>query len=354
MPRLLMTADAVGGVWTHALDLARGLEALGARVTLAVLGPAPAAMPGDVEVVPTGLPLDWLAESPGEVRAAGDALADLAVRLGADLVHLHAPAFAVANFGRPVLGACHSCLATWWGVMRGGAMPADFAWRVALLAEGYTRADLLVAPTRAFALATQRAHALPGAPEVVWNGRAAGPRAGGFADFAFTAGRLWDEGKDAATLDRAAARLDAPLLAAGPTEGPNGARIALAHARGLGSLDEAALRAMLARGPVFVSAARYEPFGLAVLEAAQAGCALVLSDIESFRELWDSAAIFVPPGDDAGFAHAIGTLLRDRERRAALRVAAEERARLYGVRAMAVAMAALHARLLQQGGRKAA
>lgn len=354
MPRLLMTADAVGGVWTHALDLARGLQALGSRVTLAVLGPSPAAMPGDVEVIATGLPLDWLAESAREVRAAGDALADLAARLDVDLVHLHAPAFAVAGFAQPVLGACHSCLATWWQAMRGGAMPADFAWRVALLAEGYARADLLVAPTRAFALATQRAYALPRAPEVVWNGRAAGPRALGLADFAFTAGRLWDEGKDAATLDRAAARLDAPLLAAGPTEGPNGARIALAHARALGGLDEAALRAMLARGPVFASAARYEPFGLAVLEAAQAGCALVLSDIASFRELWDGAALFVPPGDDAGFAHAIGTLLRNRERRAELRVAAEERARRHGVRAMATAMGALHARLLRDAGRKAA
>lgn len=354
MPRLLITADSVGGVWTHALDLARGLQALRSRVTLAVLGPAPAAVPGDVEVIATGLPLDWLAESPAELRAAADVLAELAARLDVDLVHLHAPAFAVAGFGRPLLGACHSCLATWWGAMRGGPMPADFAWRTALLAEGYARAGLLVAPTRAFALETQRAHALPRAPEVVWNGRAAGPRARGFADFAFTAGRLWDEGKDVATLDRAAARLDAPLLAAGPLEGPNGARIALAHACALGSLDEAALRAMLARGPVFVSAAHYEPFGLAVLEAAQAGCALVLSDIPSFRELWDGAALFVPPGDDAGFAQAIATLLRDRERRVALRVAAEERARRHGVRAMAIAMGALHARLLRDARRKAA
>ena len=39
--------------------------------------------------------------------------------------------------------------------------------------------------------------------------------------------------------------------------------------------------------------ARYEPFGLAVLEAAQAGMRLVLSDIPSFRELWDGAATFV-------------------------------------------------------------
>ena len=53
-------------------------------------------------------------------------------------------------------------------------------------------------------------------------------------------------------------------------------------------------RAGSARCPIFVSAARYEPFGLAVLEAAQAGCALVLSDIPTFRELWDGAALFVP------------------------------------------------------------
>jgi hypothetical protein len=38
-----------------------------------------------------------------------------------------------------------------------------------------------------------------------------------------------------------------------------------------------------------------EPFGLAVLEAAQAGCPLVLSDLPGFRELWDGAALFRRP-----------------------------------------------------------
>jgi glycosyltransferase involved in cell wall biosynthesis len=51
----------------------------------------------------------------------------------------------------------------------------------------------------------------------------------------------------------------------------------------------------LAERPVFVSASRYEPFGLAVLEAARAGCALLLSDIPTFRELWAGAAAFVRP-----------------------------------------------------------
>ena len=39
--RVLMTADAVGGVWTYALDLAQGLNEADIAVRLAVLGPAP-------------------------------------------------------------------------------------------------------------------------------------------------------------------------------------------------------------------------------------------------------------------------------------------------------------------------
>jgi len=38
-----MTADAVGGVWGFALDLAAGLAARGVRTDLAVLGPGPSA-----------------------------------------------------------------------------------------------------------------------------------------------------------------------------------------------------------------------------------------------------------------------------------------------------------------------
>lgn len=354
---LLMTADAVGGVWTYATDLAAALAPLGTRTTLAVLGPGldarhredAAAIP-DLTLVETGRPLDWLAKDRAEILRAGEVLAALAARIGADLVQLNSPALAAAaTFPGPVVGVCHSCLATWWDALRQGPLPDDFAWRDALLARGYARCDALVAPSRAFAAATARVHGIA-PPEVVWNGRrAAGPssRAGRFA---FTAGRLWDEGKDAPTLDAAAARLDLPFFAAGPVAAPHGEVVALPHLQLLGSLDSAAIAAWLARGPIFVSAARYEPFGLAVLEAAQAGCALVLSDIPTFRELWDGAALFVAPGDAAGFAEAIAMLSRNREQRSLLRVAALQRARRYTAEAMAKGMAAIHARLLAQGG----
>src|SRR3546814_20423593 len=64
--RVLMTTDAVGGVWTYSLALARGLCSEGWSVTLVVLGPSPDVAPRqDVAEIDgctlllTDLPLDW-------------------------------------------------------------------------------------------------------------------------------------------------------------------------------------------------------------------------------------------------------------------------------------------------------
>ncbi|AWN36886.1 glycosyltransferase [Methylobacterium radiodurans] len=354
-PHILMSADALGGVWPYSMDLAGALTQRGLAVTVAVLGPVPeperaaaAAAATGARILPTGLPLDWTAGRPEEVRGAAAALARLARELGADLVHLHAPALALAGFPVPVVAVCHSCVATWWEACGAGPMPADLSWRAHLAAEGCRAADALLAPTEAFAAATARAYGLARAPRVVRNGRDrpdAVPQ-GGPAGHAFTAGRLWDGAKNAATLDRMAARLPCPVLAAGPVEGPNGERIDPAHLRLLGRLDEAGIDAQLAVRPVFVSLARYEPFGLAVLEAACASCALVLSDIPSFRELWDGAALFVEAEDDAAAAAAVADLMADPARRAALCEAACARAARYGVAAMADGVLAVFRDLL--------
>ncbi|RVU20539.1 glycosyltransferase family 4 protein [Methylobacterium oryzihabitans] len=363
-PHVLMTADAVGGVWQYSLDLARGLGAEGFRVTLAVLGPAPSpaqvAAAGAAEaeagpgprLVTTGLPLDWTADTPEAVIEAGRALGRLGRALGADLVHLHGPAYAAAGgFGVPVVAVCHSCVGTWWDAVIGGKLPADLAWRHDLATQGCRAADALLAPTRAFAEAVRRVHGLPAAPVAVHNGRRphriardAAPAAG-----AVTAGRLWDRAKNAAGLDRIAGRIATPILAAGPTEGPTGERIALTHLRALGQLDGAAMAGILSGRPLFVSLALYEPFGLAVLEAAQAGCPLVLSDLPGFRELWDGTALFVDADDEAGAGAAIEALAADPEQRRALGDAARRRAARYGVAAMIAGVRDLHRRLLGIG-----
>jgi glycosyltransferase involved in cell wall biosynthesis len=305
-------------------------------------------------LVDTGLPLDWMAKTRESIRTAGEAIAKLAESHSADILQLNAPALAAeAKFPVPVVAVAHSCLATWWNATKGGEPEGDFKWRANLTGEGLRVADHVVAPTAAFAEATQRAYGLPTKPTAVHNGRSPLelPRVAPH-DFAFTAGRLWDEGKNVGVLDAAAARLAVPLYAAGPDEGPNQDRIQLQHARGLGNLGEKELARWIAGRPVFVSAALYEPFGLAVLEAAAAGCPLVLSDIPTFRELWEGVATFVDPMDDEGFARAVTEIVGDDLLRTRMGAAAKERAKRFTPEAMAARMAEIYLRLARRAETK--
>jgi glycosyltransferase involved in cell wall biosynthesis len=81
-----------------------------------------------------------------------------------------------------------------------------------------------------------------------------------------------------------------------------------------------------ARAAVYALPARYEPFGQSVLEAALAGCALVLGDIPSLRELWDGVALFVSPDDPAALRAALESLIRDPSLRDTLAMDARRRA----------------------------
>ncbi|WP_294191166.1 glycosyltransferase family 4 protein [uncultured Sphingomonas sp.] len=360
MTRLLMTADAVGGVWQYALELAAALRPLGVEAHLAVLGPTLSTAQRDraeglgIGVTETGLPLDWLARDATEVRRTGDALARTAALHGADVVQVNQPAFALADYAMPVVAVAHSCVASWWDAVEHGPLPADLAWQAALTGDGLARADVSVCPSAALADTLARLYALPRRPRVVHNGRTAVASAGALADTVFTAGRLWDRGKDVATLDRAAAQVALPFEAAGPLVGPNGEQVAFAHLHTLGMLSDGDVAARLATRPIFASAARYEPFGLAVLEAASAGCALVLSDIPTFRELWDGAARFVGVGDDAGFALAIEALAADPVGRHEAGERARVRAARYTPAANARGMAAIYARACAPQKRAAA
>lgn len=341
--RVLMTTDAVGGVWTYALDLSEGLAFAGVQVTLCVLGPRPTAqqsrqalsIPG-LRLVETDLPLDWTANGPQEIEAASDALAELCAQGGFDLLHLNSPALAASGrVGVPVLGFCHSCTRTWWEAVRADPLAQDFLWRAELVRRGMSACDLLAAPTAAFAAATALAYDLP-LPRVVRNGRASplvqagGPRSGVFAS-----GRLWDEGKNFGLLDEAAGLCATPITAAGPLQSPDGSGAFSARRLRLpGPLDQVSLRDRLSKALIYASPALYEPFGLGVLEAAQAGCALVLSDIPSFRELWDGAAVFAPARDPAAFAAAFDRLGGDPALAERLGKAAARRAGAYSAKAM--------------------
>jgi glycosyltransferase involved in cell wall biosynthesis len=348
---LLLTADAIGGVWQYSLELAAALRPLGYRATLAVLGPplspeqaARAATIADLHVVETGLELEWLAGEPSAIVTAERRLAELARDVGADMVQLHSPALvSEGRYPCPVIAMLHSCVASWWAAVREGPMPEDFLWRTALIRQGLNRATVSIAPSAAFAAAAGRIYGVT--PLAVHNGRALPCPAAPREDHVFTAGRLWDEGKNVRLLDEAATHIAAPFMAAGPTRSPQGDAVEFQTLHCPGPLDEAALAAHLSTRPVFASAALYEPFGLSVLEAAAAGCALVLSDIPTFRELWDGAAIFADPRDARAFADAINGLIGDAAARREAGERAQARALRYSPSAMANCMASLYARV---------
>ena len=343
-PRLLLTTDAVGGVWRYSIDLAHGLARRGVGCVLAVLGPAPGPAQREeargIELVNTGLPLDWTAEDPAALRHASTRLATLASLLGASGVHLHAPAL-VGNAAWPVppVVVAHSDVGTWWRALRTGPMPPDLSWRADMTRTGLAHAAAVIAPTAAHAADVQAVYG-PRAITVVHNGVAQKPMSGPRDRAVLTAGRLWDDAKGAAVLDRAARGLAAPIRAAGSVQGPSGGCAALPNLQLLGTLDRAGMAHAYAGATVFASAARYEPFGLAVLEAAQAGMRLVLRDTPGFRELWDGVARFVP--NESEWPQALRAAL-DEEGHGG----AQTQAGRYTVEAMVAGTLAVHRDLAQ-------
>jgi glycogen synthase len=157
-----------------------------------------------------------------------------------------------------------------------------------------------------------------------------------------TAGRLWDEAKNVATVCAAAHAISWPTYVAGPTVNPGAdspAASMLEDSRViyLGALSPDEMAAWMARAGIYALPARYEPFGLSVLEAAQAGCALVLGDIASLREVWDDAALYVPPDDASALAAAIELLIADESLRDSMAHRARVRAQLMTPARMAAA-----------------
>lgn len=362
-----MTADRVGGVWTYATELAAALAPLGVETVVTVMGPRsgrpepverPPSSPTKgtartetgVEVIDTHLPLDWLCTAAAPVRDAAVALAGLARDIGADVVQLNSPALAAPSITGatrwpvPVVAVEHGSVAPWWEAAHPGEpLPTGFAWHETMMRDGLIAADATVAPSASHAATVQRRYRLPRLPLAIHNGRTPAPASpfAAPARHAFTAGRLWDRVKRTPLLDRIAALT--PIRAAGPITAPHGETAACDHLHLLGTLDAAALAAEFAARPVFVSAACFEPFGLAVLEAAQAGCPLVLADIATFRELWDGAAIFVAGEEPADWSAAIARAAADRD---AMGEAARTRSARYTPHATATAMTAVYRDLL--------
>lgn len=343
--RVLMTADAVGGVWNYALALARALAPAGVEVTIATMGPRPdraqreaAGRLPNVDLFESDFALEWMEDPWTDVERAGEWLLSLERRLKPDVVQVNGWSHAAVPFGAPAILVAHSCVLSWWRAVHGGEAPARYDRYREAARLGVRDAALVVAPTRAMLDCAVAHYGEPRRAVVIRNGRdGRSYRPEAKRPHILSAGRIWDDAKNIAALDDVAGALPWEVRIAGDTRSPDGHCLVPHSARALGRLGEEELAAEMSTAAVYALPARYEPFGLTALEAALSGCALVLGDIPSLRELWNGAALFVPPDDRAALRRALLRLTGDSAFRAELAGAAARRARSFGAGPMAAA-----------------
>jgi glycosyltransferase involved in cell wall biosynthesis len=348
--KVLMTGDTVGGVFTYVCELAAALARRGVETALALLGRPLAAeqlralgRARVADVYAREYKLEWMDEPWEDVERAGRWLLGIEAEVEPDLVHLNGYVHAALPWRAPTLVVGHSCVLSWWEAVRREPAPPEWDRYRAEVRRGLTAAQLVAAPTAAMLRELRRLYAPRSETIVLPNGRSASTIAGAKQPFVLGVGRLWDEAKNLAALDAAAASIPWPVLVAGDEPQPQARP---RRARLLGRLSDDQLAERFAAASIFAAPAKYEPFGLAALEAGLAGCALVLGDIPSLCEVWDDAAVFVDPGDPTALAAEINRLIVDAKLREELGRAAARRARTFTPERMASAYIDAYERLL--------
>jgi glycogen synthase len=342
--RILMTADTVGGVWTYSLDLARSLERYGIEVFIATMGANPsddqleeARSIANVSIFKSDYRLEWMENCWRDVRRAGDWLLHLERRLKPDLVHLNGYVHASLRFKCPVVAVCHSCVLSWWKAVRRENPPSYLNEYRTRVRAGLHAADAVIAPSSSMLRSIESHYGALSNAHVVYNGTdsACFERSSGDGSI-LAAGRVWDEGKNIPILQTLSKEVKRSLFIAGANLEPGCSKgIDFDKSRFLGRLSRSELRAWMSRASIFIAPALYEPFGLAPLEAALSGCALVLSNITSLREIWGDAALFVPARDPAAIDTAISRLMNDGNLRQEMADKAFRRAKRYTTQKMA-------------------
>jgi glycogen synthase len=318
---VLVTADTVGGVWTYTRELVCGLLERGHRVTLASFGAMPTAaqtawMPDkNLAYYPTEFPLEWMQNSEAGIAESAKYLEALIANLKPDILHFSQFCYGSLDCGIPKIVVAHSDVRSWWKAVHEESPPQNswFNWYTDLVSRGLSGADVVVAPSQWMLDALQENYAIPlHRTQVIHNGRNPDlfQPSEKKTKCVLTVGRVWDEAKQIKLLlDRTQRVL---LKIAGTANHPeNGCAFAApsnANTTFHGEQDEAGLRSLYSDAAIYAATSRYEPFGLAPVEAALSRCALVVNNIPTFRELWGDAAFYFQQNDATSLAVAIRLL----------------------------------------------
>jgi glycosyltransferase involved in cell wall biosynthesis len=330
---VLVTADTVGGVWTYTRELVSGLVARGLRVTLVSFGGIPDAAQAawierlrGVAYFPTAFRLEWMREVEDEIEESMRYVREVIAETKPDLLHLSQFCYGALPVALPKIVVAHSDVMSWCEAVDGRQPQDGWAqWYRQTVSRGLAGANLVVAPSRWMLREIERIYGghICGAParsQVIYNGRtsllfnALVSKHG----YAASVGRLWDEGKQARLLTGLSSPA-MPIMLAGATsqaweknessrKAETGVPKTAAKVKLLGERREGEVRELLSRASVYIAASRYEPFGLAPLEAALSRCALLANDIPSLREIWGDAALYFRTNDAASLAELLTRL----------------------------------------------
>jgi glycosyltransferase involved in cell wall biosynthesis len=349
--RILLTTDPVGGVWTFTRELAQQLLRLENAVALVSLGrelsdaqcgwaeQMCAAYPTAFRFSASLAPLEWMMHNSVAYEAGAVGVMEAVEDFRPEVIHSSQFCFGDLPTPIPKVVTAHSDVLSWAAACRPAGLEAS-AWLDRyreLVQGGLDEADAVVAPTRWMASALQEHFRVRRGVGVVANGRTllapASPPNRSMQ--AVTAGRIWDDAKGLEQL--AKLRSAVPVVIAGDNafEGSSAENVTT-----LGHLDEQELLGLFAQSAVYLACSLYEPFGLTPLEAALCGCALVVRDIPTFREIWGPAAIYFH--DDRSLNAALDALADDPENCKRAQQAAVERARFFTAERMAYNYLALY------------
>jgi glycogen synthase len=170
LPRkVLMTADTVSGVWTYAVELARGLAEHGVEVALATMGDPLNDLQREkadriphLKVFESAFRLEWMEDDPWrDVEKAGDWLLGLEDRIGPDLIHLNGYAHGSLPWNAPRVMVGHSCVLSWWRAVKNEPAPESWNRYAREVAAGLAAADLVIAPSQAMLATLAESYGAP-------------------------------------------------------------------------------------------------------------------------------------------------------------------------------------------------
>jgi glycosyltransferase involved in cell wall biosynthesis len=326
---VLITSDTVGGVWTYTQELVTGLIHAGHRVTLVSFGKLPAphqtawmqALPG-LDYRPTEYRLEWMEVINGDIEESKRYLQLLISEVKPDVLHFSQYCYGDLATTIPKVVVAHSDIVSWWAAVHGHESE-DTPWMRnyrETVVNGLRGADLVVAPSRWMLDQVSKYYVQPAAEMVIYNGRTPALFDASVQkdDSVLSVGRLWDPAKNVSLLIQR--EQEARVSVVGWEHEPGREhRQRDIHAPSnvslLGPKSQAELHVLYARAAIYAAPSRYEPFGLAPLEAALSRCALVMNDNPVFHELWSDSALFFKKDDAEDCARKIDQLRRNSEMR---------------------------------------